>query len=156
MKKLLIATALVGTMGLLAACASDEPATKTTEKPAAEKTAEKPAPKKEVAKQNFRAQFTSGIEDREPVDKLEKITKEEEGRIRFFSEITGQNGNTVYHVWKNGDVEIFRIPFAVGSNKWRVNSNVSMWHYAVGDVALVEIQDEDGNVLDSYSVEVVE
>lgn len=157
MKKLLIATALVSSLGL-AAC-SDEPAKTEAPKPAVEQKAEpaaKPAPKAAVEKKTFRSAFTTAVEEREPTDKLSKIEKEEDGRIVFFSEITGENGKTVYHVWKNGEQEVYKHPFAVGSDKWRVWSTVSQWHYAPGEIALVEIQDENGNVLDSYSIEVVE
>lgn len=154
MRKLLLATALVSSLGL-AACGGDEAEVETSTPTSTEQPAKEAPAKKAAQKMNFRSAFTTEVDEREPVDKLEKVTKEEDGTITFFSEITGQADSVVYHVWKNGEQEVYKHAFNVGGPRWRVWSTVSQWHYAPSDIAIVEIQDEDGNILDSYSIEVV-
>jgi len=107
-----------------------------------------------AATATMRTQFTSGIQDREPIDRLEVIQRTEDGRIIFFSEIVDQNGNNIYHVWKSGDKEIYRHKFSVGSDKWRVSSSTSQLHFPNDGMILVEIQDDDDQVLESYSIEI--
>ena len=49
-----------------------------------------------------RAVFTSGIEDREPVDALDSLSTDST-RVFFFTEIMGMQGRTVTHRWMLND-----------------------------------------------------
>ena len=105
-----------------------------------------------MVKGSYRAQFTTRIVDKEPVDRLVAVRKIKDGRIIFFSEITGQKGKKVSHVWKSGDKVVYTHPFNITSDKWRANSEVSQWHFNAGGKAVVEIVGPDGKVLGTYSI----
>ena len=108
----------------------------------------------QFAAESYRAQFTTRIVDKEPVDKIVAVKKIRDGRITFFSEITNQKGKAIAHVWKNGDKVVYTHRFSVSSDKWRANSDVSQGHFNKGDKATVEIQDKEGKVLGSYTIKV--
>lgn len=107
-----------------------------------------------LAHAEITSQFTSGVENREPVDTLETANKGEIKKIVFYTVLKDMNGQKVFHVWKNADKEIYRQTINVGSQRWRVWSSVVADHYKMGDTALVEVQDEAGKVLDSKSIKV--
>ena len=107
----------------------------------------------EAVKPELRAKFTSGIENREPVDEMLIITKDE-GRVSFFTEIKERAGETIVHVWKNGDVEFFKKSFDVKGPRWRVWSSVSTDHFDVGDEATVNVTNSDGDVLFTKTIKV--
>ncbi len=97
-----------------------------------------------------RAQFTSGISDREPADKLDPIPGDR-GEITFFTELRGLDGRTVTHRWVYGGETQAEVSFNVGGPRWRVWSSKQLlpdWH---GEWA-VEVIDEDGSVLGSWKV----
>lgn len=97
-----------------------------------------------------RAQFTSGISDREPVDRLDPIPGHA-AEVTFFTELRDLDGRTVRHRWMHGGEAHAEISFKVGGPRWRVWSSKQLlpdWH---GDWT-VEIVDEDGSVLGSSQV----
>ncbi|MDR1693638.1 MAG: DUF2914 domain-containing protein [Lactobacillaceae bacterium] len=102
------------------------------------------------------AQFTSNIEERQPVDALEVITFDKEGleNIIFFTDIRNEEGKTIYHVWKNGENEIYKHKFNIGGARWRVWSSVAKLRFTPEDTISVEVVDDTGNILYSDSVEV--
>lgn len=69
-----------------------------------------------------RAQFTSGIVEREPVDALERASTGD-GRVRFFTELRGLAGETVVHRWEHGGRVMAEVPIAVGAERWRAWSS---------------------------------
>ncbi|MHA1539041.1 MAG: DUF2914 domain-containing protein [Alphaproteobacteria bacterium] len=103
-----------------------------------------------------RSAFTSAIEAREPVDHLQSASKSQLERLSFFTEISGKTGETIYHKWHNGDVEFYSHSFNVGSARWRVNSNVSINHFYVGDTATVSVEDAAGTVLDKKTISIIQ
>lgn len=107
-----------------------------------------------VARAEMIAQFTDKVENREPVNKIESVSKGSDERITFYSVIEDQTDTTVYHVWKNGDTEFYRKDYNVGGPRWRVWSSVTTEHFEVGDKATVDVVDADGNVLYTETIEI--
>ena len=97
-----------------------------------------------------RAVFTSGIEDREPVDNLDSLSTDST-RVFFFTEIVGMQGKTVTHRWMLDDENKAEVPFAVGGPRWRVYSSKNLVPEWTGDWR-VEIVDEEGNELGRASL----
>jgi hypothetical protein len=97
-----------------------------------------PDPQWQVA----RAQFTSGIENREPVDRLVVATPMIR-EVYFFTDLRHLAGRTVTHRWKyQGDV-VSQVPFKVGGPRWRVNSKKEIEPDQVGEWS-VTVVDESG------------
>lgn len=72
-----------------------------------------------------RAQFTTVVENREPVDHVVILNTEHE-KIYFFTELRYLNGQVVTHRWEyNGQVEA-EVEFEVGSDRWRVYSSKTL------------------------------
>jgi len=69
-----------------------------------------------------RATFTSGIENREPTDKLTSINTSQ-GEILYFTELRDMAGQSVIHRWEHGGKIFAEVPFKVGGNRWRVYSS---------------------------------
>ena len=97
-----------------------------------------------------RAQFTSGIKDREPVDQIEPFAVEDEKdfmQLYFFTEVTKLAGRTIYHRWElNGEV-LAEVPFEVKSAwRWRVFSSKQILATMQGEWQ-VSVVDDLGNTL---------
>ena len=104
-----------------------------------------------AANANVTGQFTTEVQNREPVDVVDVLVKENRDNITFFTTITEMEGQKVKHVWKNGDNEIYSISFNVGANRWRVWSSVSIRHVNPGDKLTVDVMSGD-NVIHSHSI----
>jgi len=97
-----------------------------------------------------RAQFTSGILDREPVDNVTSLDSGTE-RIFFFTELQNMEGRTVVHRWElNGEV-LGAVTFQVRGPRWRVYSSKELLPEWTGKW-IVSVVDEDGTVLGSYTL----
>jgi len=71
-----------------------------------------------------RSVFTTGIQEREPVDKLSNTSAEEQ-QVYYFTELRDMSGQTAVHRWeKDGDVKA-EIKFDVRGPRWRVWSSKS-------------------------------
>jgi hypothetical protein len=90
------------------------------------------------------AQFTTGIEDREPVD---QITFVENGvkKIFFFSDLRGLAGRTVQHRWIYDGKTIAEVNFEVRGPRWRVWSSKELLADWIGDwtVEIVTVDADD-------------
>ena len=67
-----------------------------------------------------RALFTTGIDDREPVAKVDSIDSKISNSISFFTEINNMSGQTVTHQWTHHDKVMFEKTFEVKAARWRV------------------------------------
>ncbi len=67
-----------------------------------------------------RALFTTGIDDREPVAKVNRIDSKISNSISFFTEINNMSGQTVTHQWTHHDKVMFEKTFEVKAARWRV------------------------------------
>jgi hypothetical protein len=97
-----------------------------------------PDPQWQVA----RAQFTSGIENREPVDRLVVATPMIR-EVYFFTDLRHLGGRTVTHRWKYQGNVVSLVPFKVGGPRWRVNSKKEIEPGQVGEWS-VTVVDESG------------
>lgn len=89
-----------------------------------------------------RAQFTSGIENREPVDDLRSVdpgTRE----VVFFTELRGLDGRAVAHRWVHDGETQAVVDFDVGGPRWRVWSSKDLIPQMQGEWT-VEVVDDTG------------
>jgi len=97
-----------------------------------------------------RAQFTSAVLDREPVDKITSIDSST-GSVFFFTEFRNFEGTNASHRWiYNGEVR-FELSFKVRGSRWRVYSQKTLPAEWLGDWK-VEIVAEDGTVLAAHNL----
>jgi len=101
-----------------------------------------------------RAQFTSAIEQREPVDEI-TILSNNINKIHFFSELRDLQDQTVTHRWMFAGKVMAEVSFNVGGPRWRVNSSKTLLPGWVGDW-VVAVVDGSGNVVAEYSLQYVE
>lgn len=97
-----------------------------------------------------RAQFTSAVLDREPVDEITKIDSST-GSVFFFTEFRNFEGTSASHRWiYNGEVK-FELSFKVRGSRWRVYSQKTLPAEWLGDWR-VEIVTGDGTVLAAHNL----
>ena len=89
-----------------------------------------------------RAQFTSGIKDREPVDRL-LVASPLVHEVYFFTDLRHLEGRTVTHRWKYEGKVVSQVPFKVGGPRWRVNSRKDIEPDQVGEWS-VTVVDQSG------------
>ncbi len=92
-----------------------------------------------------RAQFTTGIDNREPVDAIDSRSASVE-KIYFFTEFQGMEGQTVIHRWKYMGETKAELTFNVRGWRWRVYSSKNMIPEWTADWT-VDVVDGNGNVL---------
>ena len=79
-----------------------------------------------------RSIFTTSIEEREPIDKLNNTEAEQE-RVFYFTELRDMSGQTATHRWeKDGEVAA-EVKFDVRGPRWRVWSSKSFIPDAAGE-----------------------
>ena len=87
-----------------------------------------PSPDEDVAL----AQFTTRVEDREPVDAI-SFLENEARNIVFYSDLRGFAGQTVTHRWEYRGQVMAEVSFAVGGHRWRVWSSKELLPAWIGD-----------------------
>ncbi|MFV0626037.1 MAG: DUF2914 domain-containing protein [Alphaproteobacteria bacterium] len=92
------------------------------------------------------AGFGYNVENKALSNKIETLdkTNPDAQNVIFHTEILNEQGNTITHVWKNGDQEIYRKPFNVNGQRWRVWTSMNAEHFSEGDNITVEVQDQEG------------
>lgn len=90
-----------------------------------------------------RAQLTSAIENREPVDNLQTDVTGPAGNINkvyFFNQITNMANQSIRHVWLYNNEPMANVELNIGSHNWRTYSSkrlkpewqgewkVEIWH----------------------------
>jgi hypothetical protein len=79
-----------------------------------------------------RSVFTTGIQEREPIDKLSDASAEEQ-QVYYFTELRDMSGQTAVHRWeKDGDVKA-EVKFDVRGPRWRVWSSKSFQPTTTGE-----------------------
>lgn len=98
-----------------------------------------------------RAQFTSAVMDREPVDEL-RAASVGDGRVRFFTELRGLEGREVIHRWEHRGQIMAEVVIPVGADRWRAWSSKRLLPAWTGiwQVSVVT----DGEVLGTWTLEV--
>jgi hypothetical protein len=97
-----------------------------------------PDPEWQVA----RAQFTSGIRDREPIDRL-VVASPLIREVYFFTDLRHLQGRTVTHRWMYNGQVVSQVPFEVGGPRWRVSSKKEIDPDQVGEWS-VTVVDQSG------------
>jgi len=112
---------------------------------------------KNLAKSNryvARAQLTRAIQGREPMDKLSDVlyTDQNITRLYYFTELQHLRGQRITHQWEYQGKVMARIPFRIGSNRWRTYSSKRLNKSMLGNWQVV-VTDEHGRVLHTQKFE---
>jgi len=98
-----------------------------------------------------RAQFTTAIENREPVDQLTQVGDELE-RVYFYTEIHNRADTSITHRWSHDGKLASDVTLDIGADRWRTWSSKGMDPSRAGEWT-VDVLDEDGRVLGSWQFE---
>ncbi len=126
---------------VLAATAFAQTDTTTTPAPATS-----PAMSGEVK----RAQFTTAVTEREPVDEISTLAAPAE-KVFFFTELVGMTGKTVTHKWSLDGQSMGDVAIAVGADRWRCYSTKSLTATKAGEWT-VDVVDDAGKTLTSKTL----
>jgi hypothetical protein len=91
------------------------------------------------------AQFTTAVENREPVDQV-TFVENDVRKVFFFSDLRGLDGKTVLHRWSHDGQVIAEVPFEVHGARWRVWSSKELRPDWIGEWT-VEVVTDEGEVL---------
>jgi hypothetical protein len=127
----LLGLCLIAGLGSIQAFAADP----------AELPAAKPEPKVALAR------FTTGVENREPIDSVSFLESSAE-RIYFFTDLRNMGGDTVTHRWQHGGEVVAEVPFEVRSDRYRVWSSKQLRPDWIGEWR-VSVVNSAGEVLAS-------
>lgn len=89
-----------------------------------------------------RAQFTNGIEEREPTDRIGPVVYpngEHVRRLYFFTELKDLKGERVTHRWEHEGETMAKVSFPVRGNRWRVYSSKHLTAAMTGDWRVVVV-----------------
>ena len=79
-----------------------------------------------------RAQFTTAIVNREPVDRVLVVSPPVE-ELFFFTDLRHMEGDTATHSWRYRGELVSRVSFEVGGPRWRVFSKMRLEPYQLGE-----------------------
>ena len=79
-----------------------------------------------------RSIFTTAIQDREPIDKLNNSASDTE-QVFYFTELRDMSGQTATHRWEHGGQVMAEVKFDVRGPRWRVWSSKSFVPNTAGD-----------------------
>ena len=99
-----------------------------------------------------RAQFTLGIDNREPVLMVDSIDSSSFKSISFFTELNNLSGQTVTHQWTHNDKIMFEKSFEVRAERWRVWTSKTLIPAWTGTWT-VNVLDNDRSLIASKSFE---
>lgn len=95
------------------------------------------------------ALITTGLIDREPIDKVTKaiaISQTEEINLYFFTKIMRMIGQTLYHQWIWRDQVMYEKPINVKARRWRATTSKLISYSTLGKW-VVRILDSERNIL---------
>jgi hypothetical protein len=90
----------------------------------------------------IRAQFTTAVVDREPVDEI-LLLQESLGQVYFFTELRNLQGRTITHRWAFEGQVVSRKSFDIGGPRWRVFSSKTLPPQQYGEWS-VTVVDQSG------------
>ena len=93
------------------------------------------------------AQFTTAIENREPIDQITFVGNDVE-KVFFYTDLRDLDGQTISHRWLHNGTVVANVPFEVRGPRWRVWSSKRMLPDLIGDWT-VEIVTQEGEVIAS-------
>ena len=97
----------------------------------------------------IRAQLSTGLEDKEPIDEIPNVlTMDSDGLIRIylFTEIQGMEGQLHFHDWYLEDERVARVEIRPSVDPMRASSAKYIDQHMVGDWR-VEVVTEEGELL---------
>ncbi|HQU16470.1 MAG: hypothetical protein B7Z66_05050 [Chromatiales bacterium 21-64-14] len=109
------------------------------------------APEAAVTGRVERAQFTTAIHDREPVDAIKRLTRDT-GRVYFFTDVRGMAGGMVIHRWIHNGAVVASVPFQIKGPRWRVWSSKRLQPQWAGTWK-VEVVNGAGRLLDQATLD---
>jgi len=104
-----------------------------------------------------RAQFSTDVIDREPIDDIGPVVKVEYGeiqRVYFFTDLRGMSGSQVIHRWKLDGEDQVEVAFDIGGDRWRVWSSKRLMPGFDGKWSVDIVQ--DGEVVNTYTFDYVD
>lgn len=93
------------------------------------------------------AQFTTAIENREPIDQV-TFVQNDVRKVFFYTDLRGLEGQTINHRWLYDGTVRADVAFEVRGPRWRVWSSKQMLPDLIGDWT-VEIVTQEGEVIAS-------
>jgi Protein of unknown function (DUF2914) len=97
----------------------------------------------------MQAQFTSGINNREPADDLTSLDNSHD-QIFFFTELKDAGGQTIIHRWQFNGKTVAEVSLQPKADHWRTWSSKKLMPDQTGTWT-VEVLDDSGKVLISKS-----
>jgi hypothetical protein len=101
----------------------------------------------DTATRSALTQFTTAIENREPIDQV-TFVENDVRKIFFFSDLRSLTGTTVFHRWIYDGKTRANVEFNVKGPRWRIWSSKELEPEWVGDWT-VEVLTEDGETIAS-------
>lgn len=91
-----------------------------------------------------RAQLTSAIAQREPIDNLSSLSLDEQKQLFYFTQINEMKDKVIYHRWSLNGKVMAQVSLSIGGNKWRTYSSKTFNRSMVGhwQVAVVDDQNQ--------------
>ena len=80
----------------------------------------------------IRSVFTTAVQEREPVDKLNNTDAEQE-RVFYFTELRDMSGQTAIHRWEKEGNVVSEVKFDVRGPRWRVWSSKNFQPTSAGE-----------------------
>ncbi|MGL4185913.1 MAG: DUF2914 domain-containing protein [Thiotrichaceae bacterium] len=123
--------------------------------PAAPRPSTPPPPvsvKPNVPAQVSRAQFTTGLSNREPINNVTQVNAGQ--TVYYFTELMGLQGHTITHKWQRNGVFQLGLQFPVGAERWRVHSSKTIAPNLTG-IWTVSVQNDDGQILRQDTLQVL-
>lgn len=99
-----------------------------------------------------RAQFTTEVQNKEPVDEVSTFPAEQDP-LYFFTEVKNAAGQTITHRWKHNGEVMAEVPLQVGSDSWRTWSSKELIPSWEGEWT-VEVVDANGQVIEQQTITV--
>lgn len=99
-----------------------------------------------------RAQFSTGIDNREPVGQVDSLDSNTYRSISFFTEVNDMTGQVVTHQWTHNDKVMFEKTFEIKAERWRVWTSKTLIPSWTGTWT-VNVLDDDRSLLASKSFE---
>ena len=93
-----------------------------------------------------RTAFTTGIDNREPMDNIGDALGNDSGEITYFTDLRNLAGQTVTHRWQYNGETMAEIGFNVGGDRWRVWSSKRLTSTWLGNWT-VSVVNGDGQTL---------
>lgn len=104
-----------------------------------------------------RAQFSTAVIDREPIDDIGSTVKVEYGEIQnvyFFTDLRDMSGTRVVHRWTLDGEYQAEVSFDIGGDRWRVWSSKRLLPGFDGKWAVEILQ--DGEIIETRSFDYVD